>query len=221
MPPTAAELWQLLPWGYLLTITLETPVLLFGLSERHSVDDGLFRRGVVPSAFDAKFVAGVHDHRLLESVDALPVEVPVLDVEGTILFVRVFADHVKARSFSSRVHVKARRVERDGGVVLENAISEWTEKGGDVDLKGVFGGCGPSRNLHLPLEPLGIQKTKDHRFFLNRVSQRHVHGCTIGSGIFFYERVVVHLHDDLAARSDLHTRACRECSAEFARGPTA
>ena len=36
MPPTAAELWQLLPWGYLLTITLETPVLLFGLSERHS-----------------------------------------------------------------------------------------------------------------------------------------------------------------------------------------
>ena len=42
MPPTAAELWQLLPWGYLLTITLETPVLLFGLSERHSWQRRLF-----------------------------------------------------------------------------------------------------------------------------------------------------------------------------------
>lgn len=42
MPPTASELWQLLPWGYLLTITLETPVLLFGLSERHSWQRRLF-----------------------------------------------------------------------------------------------------------------------------------------------------------------------------------
>lgn len=42
MPPTAAELWQLLLWGYLLTITLETPVLLFGLSKRHSWQRRLF-----------------------------------------------------------------------------------------------------------------------------------------------------------------------------------
>ncbi len=42
MPPTEAELWQLLVWGYLLTITLETPVLLFGLSERHSWQRRLF-----------------------------------------------------------------------------------------------------------------------------------------------------------------------------------
>jgi hypothetical protein len=42
MPPTVAELWQLLPWGYLLTITLETPVLLFGLSARHSWQRRLF-----------------------------------------------------------------------------------------------------------------------------------------------------------------------------------
>lgn len=42
MPPTAAELWQLLPWSYLLTITLEIPVLLFGLSARHSWQRRLF-----------------------------------------------------------------------------------------------------------------------------------------------------------------------------------
>lgn len=42
MPPTAEELWRLLPWGYLLTIVLETPVLLFGLSARHSWQRRLF-----------------------------------------------------------------------------------------------------------------------------------------------------------------------------------
>lgn len=34
--PTTGELWAFLPWGYLLTILLETPVLLVGLSARHS-----------------------------------------------------------------------------------------------------------------------------------------------------------------------------------------
>jgi hypothetical protein len=42
MPPTESELWQLLPWGYLLTIALETPVLLFGLSARHPWQRKLF-----------------------------------------------------------------------------------------------------------------------------------------------------------------------------------
>lgn len=31
------ELWAFLPFGYLLTILIETPVLLFGLSPRHPV----------------------------------------------------------------------------------------------------------------------------------------------------------------------------------------
>ena len=39
--PSPAELWAFLPWGYLLTITLETPVLLIGLSRRHGVRDRL------------------------------------------------------------------------------------------------------------------------------------------------------------------------------------
>ena len=30
------ELWLFLPFGYLLTILVETPILLIGLSERHS-----------------------------------------------------------------------------------------------------------------------------------------------------------------------------------------
>jgi len=42
MPPDIADLWQFLPWGYLLTIVLETPVLLFGLSQRHSWRRRLF-----------------------------------------------------------------------------------------------------------------------------------------------------------------------------------
>jgi len=31
------ELWRFLPFGYLLTILIETPVLLIGLSRRHSI----------------------------------------------------------------------------------------------------------------------------------------------------------------------------------------
>lgn len=40
--PTTAELWQLMPWGYLLTIVLETPVLLVGLSSPHPLRRRLF-----------------------------------------------------------------------------------------------------------------------------------------------------------------------------------
>lgn len=37
MPPSPAELWQFLPLGYLLTIWIETPILLVGLAPRHSL----------------------------------------------------------------------------------------------------------------------------------------------------------------------------------------
>lgn len=37
MPPSPAELWQFLPLGYLLTIFIETPILLVGLAPRHSL----------------------------------------------------------------------------------------------------------------------------------------------------------------------------------------
>ena len=36
MDSTAAELWAFLPRGYVLTIAIEIPVLLFGLSREHS-----------------------------------------------------------------------------------------------------------------------------------------------------------------------------------------
>lgn len=36
MQPTPAELWAFLPWGFLVTIAIETPVLYWGLSSRHS-----------------------------------------------------------------------------------------------------------------------------------------------------------------------------------------
>jgi hypothetical protein len=37
MPPDPAELWRFLPLGYALSIVLETPVLVLGLSSRHSL----------------------------------------------------------------------------------------------------------------------------------------------------------------------------------------
>ncbi|HZN33880.1 MAG TPA: hypothetical protein VFB80_08670 [Pirellulaceae bacterium] len=37
MNTNPAELWALLPLGYLLSVVLETPVLLVGLSRRHSL----------------------------------------------------------------------------------------------------------------------------------------------------------------------------------------
>jgi hypothetical protein len=39
VPPDPAALWRFLPWGYLLTVALELPVLLVGLSPRHSLRD--------------------------------------------------------------------------------------------------------------------------------------------------------------------------------------
>jgi hypothetical protein len=37
MPPDPAQLWSFLPWGYALTVALELPVLLVGLSPRHPI----------------------------------------------------------------------------------------------------------------------------------------------------------------------------------------
>src|SRR5713101_5899664 len=37
-----SELWRFLPLGYLLSILIETPVLLLGLSNRHSLKRKLF-----------------------------------------------------------------------------------------------------------------------------------------------------------------------------------
>ena len=39
---TPAELWAWLPFGYVFTILVETPVLLVGLSPRHSLARKLF-----------------------------------------------------------------------------------------------------------------------------------------------------------------------------------
>lgn len=33
----ASDLWRFLPFGYLFTILIETPILLIGLSKRHSI----------------------------------------------------------------------------------------------------------------------------------------------------------------------------------------
>jgi hypothetical protein len=34
---SSSDLWRFLPFGYLLTILIETPILLVGLSKRHSI----------------------------------------------------------------------------------------------------------------------------------------------------------------------------------------
>jgi hypothetical protein len=38
----AWSLWMFLPLGYLLTVTIETPILLLGLSKRHSLGSRFF-----------------------------------------------------------------------------------------------------------------------------------------------------------------------------------
>lgn len=42
MPPSSTELWQAMLWYYLLTIALETPILLALLSSRHPLSRRLF-----------------------------------------------------------------------------------------------------------------------------------------------------------------------------------
>jgi hypothetical protein len=39
--PSISDAWAFLPWGYLLTVLIETPVLLIGLSRRFSLRDRL------------------------------------------------------------------------------------------------------------------------------------------------------------------------------------
>lgn len=42
MPPSAEDLWTFLPWGYALTVAIELPVLLVGLSREHPLSRRLF-----------------------------------------------------------------------------------------------------------------------------------------------------------------------------------
>jgi hypothetical protein len=39
---SSSDLWRFFPLGYLLTILIETPILLVGLSKRHSIKRRLF-----------------------------------------------------------------------------------------------------------------------------------------------------------------------------------
>lgn len=58
MPPDAADLWAFLPWGYLFTVAVETPVLLLGLSPRHALRDRLVA-GLALTAFTYPIVVCV------------------------------------------------------------------------------------------------------------------------------------------------------------------
>lgn len=58
MPPDPAALWSFLPWGYLLTVALELPVLLVGLSPRHSMRDRILA-GLALTAFTYPIVVCV------------------------------------------------------------------------------------------------------------------------------------------------------------------
>jgi hypothetical protein len=40
--PTSSDLWAFLPWDFLITVSIETPVLLVGLSARHDIQRRLF-----------------------------------------------------------------------------------------------------------------------------------------------------------------------------------
>lgn len=42
MSPDAQHLWSFLPWGYALTVAIELPVLLVGLSPRHPISRRIF-----------------------------------------------------------------------------------------------------------------------------------------------------------------------------------
>ncbi len=42
MPPDPNEAWRFLVIGYLLTVAIETPILLLGLSPRHRLSERLF-----------------------------------------------------------------------------------------------------------------------------------------------------------------------------------
>jgi hypothetical protein len=58
MPPDADVLWAFLPWGYLFTVVVELPVLLVGLSRRHTVRDRLIA-GLALTAFTYPIVVCV------------------------------------------------------------------------------------------------------------------------------------------------------------------
>lgn len=58
MPRDPAALWSFLPWGYLLTVAVELPVLLVGLSPRHSVRDRILA-GLALTAFTYPIVVCV------------------------------------------------------------------------------------------------------------------------------------------------------------------
>lgn len=58
MPPDPAEAWAFLPWGYLATVAVELPVLLVGLSARHTIRDRVLA-GFMLTAFTYPLVVCV------------------------------------------------------------------------------------------------------------------------------------------------------------------
>ena len=58
MPPDPATLWSFLPWGYLMTVVIEMPVLIVGLSPRHCMRDRV-AAGLALTAFTYPIVVCV------------------------------------------------------------------------------------------------------------------------------------------------------------------
>ena len=58
MPPDAARLWSFLPWGYLVTVAVEVPVLLVGLSPHYSMRERILA-GLALTAFTYPIVVCV------------------------------------------------------------------------------------------------------------------------------------------------------------------
>jgi hypothetical protein len=58
VPPEPPALWSFLPWGYLLTVAIEVPVLLVGLSAHHPLRDRLLA-GLALTAFTYPIVVCV------------------------------------------------------------------------------------------------------------------------------------------------------------------
>ena len=58
MPPDADTLWSFLPWGSVFTVAVELPVLLVGLSARHTIRDRV-AAGLALTAFTYPIVVCV------------------------------------------------------------------------------------------------------------------------------------------------------------------
>ena len=183
-----------------LVVCAVTPVHVFGVLFL-TFDDGLVGGGVVPRAGDPEFVFCLDRDGFFEVIDQLPVEVPLGNIEDTL--VDVIDSGGELTGFSELVHVEHGAVDGKGLGLLafDRKKTNQPDNISVVVMCDVVFPCGDLHTIFAePREVIGVgQEDRDSVDF---VFELEGDAGLIGRPFFTWWDIVVDLDDDFGARFD-------------------